>query len=225
MVSATLGGATASQPLALRPIGLSSLAFKPTSAIGGVLSPVSGTVQLECRAGPGPITVDLVADKPEAAHPVAPSIVVSAGLQSASFDIITEQVYVKTSAPISATANGVRKTKALTVLPWASVDPATALKFGGVVTGTTSATLSALLTNKGPNAFSVNGIAVTGTGASWFAHTHDCPGSLEPGSTCSIDVTFTPLSATSRSAKLSIATSATAAPLTVSLSGTGLPPP
>jgi hypothetical protein len=37
-------------------------------------------------------------------------------------------------------------------------------------------------------------------------------------------VTFGPLSATSRSAKLSVATSATATPLTVSLSGTGLPP-
>jgi hypothetical protein len=37
-------------------------------------------------------------------------------------------------------------------------------------------------------------------------------------------VTFRPLSATTRSAKLSVATSATATPLTVLLSGTGLPP-
>jgi len=182
-------------------------------------------MRLECLAGPGPITVDLVADKPEAAHPVAASVVVSAGLQLASFDVMTEQVYVKTPAVISATANGGKKTKALTVLPWASMNPATALKLGGVAVGTTSPTLSAVLTNKGAGAFAVNGIAVTGTGASRFAHTNDCPASLAPGVSCSIGVTFMPLSATSRSAKLSIATGATTAPLTVSLSGTGLPPP
>jgi hypothetical protein len=224
-VSATLDGVTVSQPLALRPIGLSSLAFKPTSAVGGTLPAVTGTVKLECRAGPGPITVDLASDKPAVAHPVAASVVVSAGLQSASFDIMAERVYVKTSALISATANGSKKSKALTVLPWAVVNSTPTLKFGGVVVGTTSAPLSAMLTNKGTGAFSVNGIAVTGTGYSSFAQTHDCPASLAPGASCSIDVTFMPLAATSRSAKLSIATSATTAPLTVGLTGTGLPPP
>jgi hypothetical protein len=224
-VSATLDGVTVSQPLALRPIGLSSLAFKPTSAVGGTLPAVTGTVKLECRAGPGPITVDLASDKPAAAHPVAASVVVSAGLQSASFDVMAERVYVKTSAPISATANGSKRTKVLTVLPWASVNPATALKFGGVVVGTTSPSLTAVLTNRGAGPFAVNGISVTGTGASWYAQTHDCPASLEPGASCSIGVTFMPLAANSRSAKLSIATSATTAPLSVSLSGTGLPPP
>jgi hypothetical protein len=220
-VSATLDAFTASQDLAVRPIGMQSIAYKPTAAVGGTLPAVAGTAKLECKAAPGPITVELASSKPEAAYPVAASIVVPAGLQSGSFDVMTEQVYAKTAAPISATANGIKKSKALTVYPWASVSP-TSLKFGGVTVGTTSGTLSATLTNKGVGAVSVDGIGLTGTGAAWYAQTNDCPASLAPGASCSIGVTFTPAAALSKSAKLSIATSATTAPLGVSLSGTGL---
>jgi hypothetical protein len=73
--------------------------------------------------------------------------------------------------------------------------------------------------------FSVSSISLTGTGASWFAQTNNCPASLAPGASCTISVTFTPQAALSKSAKVSIATSATATPLSVSLSGTGVLPP
>jgi hypothetical protein len=223
-VSATLGGATLSQSLTVRRIGMQAIAFKPTSAVGGTLPAVIGTAKLECKAGPGPITVDLASSKPEVAYPVAASIVVPAGLQSAPFDVMTEQVYAKTTAPISATANGIKKTKSLTVYPAASVSP-TSLKFGSVTVGTTSGTLSATLTNKGAGPFAVNGISLMGTGAAWYAQTNDCPASLAAGASCSIGVTFTPAAALSKSAKLSIATSATTTPLSVSLSGSGAVPP
>lgn len=223
-VSASLNGATASQPLSLRPMGPTSVLFKPTSTVGGMLPGVTGTVKLLCRAGPDPITVDLASARPEAAYPVAASVVVPVGVQSATFQMMSEQVYAKTLVSVSATANGITKSRSLTVLPWAFVDPPTALKFGGVVVGATSETRNATLTNKGAGAFAVNNISVSETGGSWFAQTNDCPASLAPGASCTIGVTFRPLSATSRSAKLSVATSATATPLTVSLSGTGLPP-
>jgi len=222
-VSATLDGATASQPLTIRPMGMQAITFKPTSAVGGALPAVVGTAKLECKAGPGPVTVDLASSKPEVAYPVAASIVVPVGLQSAPFDVMTEQVYAKTPAPISATANGIRKTKSLTVYPWASVSP-TSLRFGGVTVATVSGTLSATLSNKGVGAVSVDGIRLTGTGAAWYAQTNDCPASLAPGASCSIAVTFTPVAALSKSAKLTIANSATGTPLSVSLSGTGLTP-
>jgi hypothetical protein len=224
-VTATLDGATASRPLSLRPIGPQSLTFKPTSAVGGMLPGATATVKLECRAGPAPITVDLSATRPEVAYPVAASVVVPVGMQSAVFDVMTNQVYGKTLAPISAVANGVTQTKSLAVLPWAHVDPPTSLKFGGVVVGTTSNALNATLTNRGAGAFAVNQISVSGTGASWFGQTNNCPSSLAPGASCTIGVTFSPLSTSSRSAKLSVATSATTTPLTVSLLGTGLPAP
>lgn len=224
MVTATLDGVAVSQPLSLRPIGPKAMTFKPTSAVGGTLPGATAKVTLECRAGPTPITVELSTDKPEAAYPVAASVVVPVGVQSAVFDIMTNQVYGKVLAPISAAANGVTRTKSLTVLPWAYVDPPTNLKFGGVVVGTTSNALNATLTNKGAGAFAVNYISVTGTGASWFGQTNDCPASLAPGASCTIRVTFSPLSANSRTATLSVATSATTTPLTTRLSGTGLPP-
>jgi hypothetical protein len=223
-VTATLDGASTTQPLSLRPIGPKTMTFSPPSAVGGTLPAATAKLTLECRAGPGPITVDLSTAKSEVAYPVADSVVVPVGTQSAVFDVMTNQVYGKTLVPISAAANGVTVTKSLTVLPWAYVDPPTNLKFGGVVVGTTSNALNATLTNKGVGSFAVNSISVTGTGASWFAQTNDCPVALAPGASCTIGVTFRPLSTTNRTATLSVATSATTVPLTVRLSGTGLPP-
>jgi len=48
---------------------------------------------------------------------------------------------------------------------------------------------------------------------------------LDIGASCTIGVTFRPAFAAYKTAKLSIATSATATPLSVSLSGTGVLPP
>jgi hypothetical protein len=93
-----------------------------------------------------------------------------------------------------------------------------------VVVGATCEARNATLTNRGAGAFAVNGISISGTGESGFAQTNDCPALLAPGASCTIGVTFRPLSATTRSAKLSLDTSATTTPLTVLLSGTGLPP-
>jgi hypothetical protein len=224
LVTATLDGESASQPLSLRPIGPKTMTFKPTSTVGGTLPGATAKMTLECRAGPGPITVDLSTAKPEVAYPVAANVVVPVGTQTAVFDVMTNQVYGKALAPISASVNGTTTTRSLTVLPWANLDPPTSLKFGGVVVGTASDALNATLTNKGVGSFVVSYISVTGTGASWFAQTNDCPATLAPGASCTIGVTFRPLSATNRTATLGVATSATTAPLTVRLSGTGLPP-
>ncbi len=218
-VSATLDGFTASQDLAVRPIGMLSLAYKPSSVAGG--NPVVGTAKLECKAAPGPIEVVLASSNPAVANPVATSVFVPQGLQSATFDITTSPVLAKATASISGTANGIKKTKVLTVNPAASVSP-TSLKFGNVVVGTTSPVLGATLQNKGIASFAVTGISLTGSSAPLFAQTNDCPATLAAGASCTIGVTFSPTVAAAKSAKLSIATSATTAPLSVSLSGTGL---
>jgi len=93
------------------------------------------------------------------------------------------------------------------------------------VVDTTSAPLNATLTNAGAVAIAIDSIGVTGTYASWFPMTENCPASLAPGASCTITVTFQPLAAASRSAKVSIASNATATPMTVALSGTGVPTP
>ena len=218
-VIATLGAVSKSATLTVRPIGLSSISLLPTTQVGGLS--VAGKATLECNAAPGPIDVQLASNKGAVAYPVATTITVPQGLKSASFTVGTNKVLAKTSATISATANGITKSKTLSVTPAASVSP-TSLKFGNVTVGTTSGTLTATLTNKGAVPFSV-GISVTGTYASRFPQSNNCPANLAPGNSCTIGVKFRPLAAASRSATLAIATSATATPLSVSLSGTGIP--
>jgi hypothetical protein len=217
-VSVTLGPQKIAKPLALRSIGVSALSLTPTAVVGG--HPVTGKATLECKAGPGPITVDLSSNNATVANPVAASIVVPQGVQSATFTVTTHAVQAKSYATIAGSANGITKSRKLTLNVPAVVSP-TSLRFGSVAVGQTSAPLNAILTNKGAAAFSLNGISLTGTAASWFAQTNNCPASLAPGASCTISVTFKPLAAASKSAKLSIATGATSTALSVSLSGTG----
>ena len=217
-VVATLGAVSKSATLTLRRIGPSLISLVPTTQFGGLS--VAGKATLECVAGLGPIDVQLASNKGTVAYPVATTITVSQGLKSANFAVNTNKVLAKTSATISATANGITKSKTLSVTPAALVSP-TSLQFGNVKVGTTSGTLTATLTNKGAVPFSV-GISVTGTYASRFPQSNNCPANLPAGNSCAIGVTFHPLAAASRSANLTIATSATAIPLSVSLSGAGI---
>jgi hypothetical protein len=84
---------------------------------------------------------------------------------------------------------------------------------------------STTLYNKGAVRYMIDGITLTGTNEKYYAQTSDCGVKLDAGASCVIGVTFTPSVAGSKSAKVSIATSATATPLSVSLSGTGVLPP
>jgi hypothetical protein len=219
IVRATLGSTTRTEQLSVRPMGLVSLNVATPTVVGG--SKAIGKATLECKAAPGPITVELESSKPWLAYPVAVSIAVPQGTQSATFDIATNAVLSKTTATITGSANGSAKSKVLTITPAAAVRP-TRLQFGGVSVGSTSAAQSATLANKGALALSVSRIGIAGTYASWFAQTNNCGLTLNAGASCTIRVTFKPLSATSRSATLSIATSATGTPLSVSLTGTGI---
>ena len=216
---AKLGSVTLSQSLKVRPIGPLSVTLAPNPVFGG--NSVVGTANLECIAGPGPVEVALASSNTAVARPVATSIVVPQGLRSATFAVVTSPVFAKRTPSISGTANGITKARALTINPAALVSP-TSLNFGSVPVGQTSGTLSATLTNKGAVAFSVSSVSVVGTYASWFAQTNNCPATLAAGYSCTVRVTFKPPSASSRSARLSVATNATGTPLSVALSGTGI---
>jgi hypothetical protein len=217
-VNASLGSTTLGAPLTVRPMGMSLVSLSPISVIGG--NTVSGTAKLECAAGPGPVTVNLRSTNSAVANPTSATIAVPVGSTSAAFLVSTMSVGAKSTASISATANDVTKSKTLTVNPAASVSP-TSLSFGSVPVGTTSGVRNAILTNNGSVAFPVNSISITGTYASWFAQTNNCPANLAAGASCTIGVRFAPLAAATKLAKLSIATGATSTPLSVSLSGTG----
>jgi hypothetical protein len=199
-------------------MGVMSLTLSPTTAVGS--NAVAGIAKLECKAGPGPITVDLSSSNPAVANPVATSVVVPQGLQSVSFDVTTSLVQSKTAATITGTANGIQKSKTLTVTPAAVVTP-TALKFGNVPLNTSSS-LSTRLTNKGSTAFAVRSIGLGGPSPQYYWMTHTCRATLSPGAYCDITVQFTPTVAAYRSAYLYLATDATSLPLKVVVSGTGV---
>ena len=118
-VRATLGGTTRSKQLTVRPMGLASLAFATPTVVGG--NKTVGTATLECKAAPGPITVELESSRPAVAYPVAASISVPQGTKSATFDVATNAVLSKTTATITGTANGITKSKVVTVIPAAVV--------------------------------------------------------------------------------------------------------
>ena len=221
-VTVSLGAASLIQPLTVRPIGLTSLTLSPTTVVGGHTS--TGTATLECVAGPGPVSVNLSTSNDAVAAPIAPSVVVPQGLKSESFTVATSPVLSRSSAMITGEAGTTTKSRRLSVVPAAAVSPSS-LKFGSVTVGQTSAALIATLRNDGVVPLAVSGISVTGTYASWFAQTNNCPANLPAGASCAISVTFAPQAALSKSAKLRIATSGTIAPLGVSLSGTGVLPP
>jgi hypothetical protein len=109
--------------------------------------------------------------------------------------------------------------------PIAGLAPAT-LPFPSTTVGSTATALTATLSNTG-NA-TLTGIAITLTGAnpSDFATTSasTCGATLAAGSTCTIAVSFTPQSAASFAATLSVADDAAGSPQTVTLTGTGTAP-
>jgi FtsP/CotA-like multicopper oxidase with cupredoxin domain len=109
--------------------------------------------------------------------------------------------------------------------PIASVAPTT-LSFGNQLLATTSAALTATVSNTGTLPLTVSGSAVSGTNAGDFARVDGCTGTpVAAGGSCTISVTFTPSAGGNRAARLTINTSDPANPaLTVLLSGTGVAP-
>jgi len=97
----------------------------------------------------------------------------------------------------------------------------TSLSFGNQSVGTTSGTKGVQLKNTGNGALTISSIAISGTNATDFAQTNNCPGSLVPGAQCNINVNFSPTGFGTRTASLSISDDALNAPQTASLTGSG----
>jgi hypothetical protein len=99
------------------------------------------------------------------------------------------------------------------------------LTFGSQNTGGSSAAQSVTLTNIGTATLSSISISMAGANPGDFSQTNTCGSSVAAGANCTINVTFTPTIAGSRSASLSIADNANGSPQTVGLTGTGVAAP
>jgi hypothetical protein len=107
-----------------------------------------------------------------------------------------------------------------------SVSP-TSLSFGNQSQGTASPSQPVTLTNTGTAALTISSIATTGTNPADFSQTNTCPSSgstLAAGTSCTINVTFTPSTQAAESASLTIMDSDPTSPQSVPLTGTGTAP-
>ena len=103
--------------------------------------------------------------------------------------------------------------------PSASLSP-TSLTFASQNLGTTSAAQAVTLTNSGPGTLSITSIAASGD----YAQTNNCGTSLAVNASCTINVTFTPTVAGTRTGTLTVTDNASNGSQTASLTGTGVTP-
>jgi len=102
----------------------------------------------------------------------------------------------------------------------AEVQPGS-LNFGTQQVGTKSAPQPVTLTNTGSTAMSITQITVYELNYTDFLETNNCPSSLPARSSCTINVTFTPVKKGARTATLYITDSGGGSPQKASLSGVG----
>jgi len=97
----------------------------------------------------------------------------------------------------------------------------TSLTFSSQAVGTTSAPQQVILNNSQATALTINSIYGAGADPGDFNQTNDCGSSVAAGSSCTINVTFTPTASGSRTATLMISDGANNSPQQVTLTGTG----
>ena len=93
-----------------------------------------------------------------------------------------------------------------------------ALGFGSVATGSSSAAQAVTITNSGTAAAPVTAISTSGD----FSQTNNCGSSIAAGTSCAVNVVFTPSTTGTRSGNLTATVSGITT--TVALSGTGVAP-
>ncbi len=97
---------------------------------------------------------------------------------------------------------------------------ASSLTFGNEAVGTTSAAQTVVVNNNGHSPLSITLVSTTGD----FAEINTCSGPVAPNSSCTISVTFSPLTGGTLAGSLSITSNATNSPSVIPLTGTGLAP-
>lgn len=89
------------------------------------------------------------------------------------------------------------------------------MDFGLLQQGQQSGTQSVTVTNPGPNAATISGIAASGG----FSETNNCPSSLASGASCTVNVNITPTAIQTYSGLLAVNANTPFAPYLVNLSG------
>ncbi len=116
-----------------------------------------------------------------------------------------------TPVVVNVSGTGLAQTQTVAVTP-------TTMQFDPQVTGTTSAAQYITVTNTGNYQVTFTNVTIT-TG---YALSNGCTGTLPPGTSCQIGVTFTPTATGAKTGTVTITDSAKPGPQKVTLSGTGI---
>jgi trimeric autotransporter adhesin len=98
------------------------------------------------------------------------------------------------------------------------------LAFGSQVVGSV-ATKTVTVSNTGGADLAIEDVGISAADVGVFDQTSSCPPTLATGSSCSIDVRFTPDTVSAAAAVLTVTSNAPTSPDSVALSGTGITPP
>jgi hypothetical protein len=131
--------------------------------------------------------------------------------QAVSTDFPTANAFQATSGGSYGDAFVVK----ISLEPGASIS-STSLTFGSQNVGTTSAPQTVTLSSNGTAPLHITGMSASGD----FAETDNCGKGVAAGSTCALNVTFTPTAGGTRTGTLTINDNAGGSPQTVSLTGT-----
>jgi hypothetical protein len=100
---------------------------------------------------------------------------------------------------------------------------ASSITFASLVAGTSSPAQTVILTNVGTAVLNISSIAITGTNASLFSQTNNCPTTLAIGNYCTIIADFSPSAAGTFAAAITVTDNASTTTQSVALSGTATP--
>lgn len=209
-----------------------ALAFGATQVAASNTAPVPASVTLT-NTGAGTLTITAINKSGTNAGDFTPT-----GTCVGASVTVAPGASCTLSATFTPSATGTR-TATLTVASNAASNPAislsgtgsavpvpsvalsrTAVAFSTQTVGTTSAAQTVTLTNNGTGALTITQVATAPNPE--FSSTSTCVGTINPGASCSISVTFAPTAAGSRSGSLTITSNAAGSPNTVALSGTSV---
>ena len=132
------------------------------------------------------------------------------------------------TATLSASDNASGSPQSITLVgqglaaqPAVTLVPGT-LTFAATTQGITTPAQTITLTSAGSATLHISSVLLGGSNPSDFSMTNTCSGALAPNATCTINVTFTPIGAGSRTAVVTISDDAPNSPQNVALSGTGI---
>jgi hypothetical protein len=198
----------------------SSLTFAPV-AVGTSYTPQTVTITNTGPATANVSGVSVTGDYSQTNNcgslPTGSSCVVSvtfhpnaAGTRTGSLTVVSNAANSPATVSLTGTGSGGGSSATLAASP-------SSLTFGSTTVGATSAAQTVTLTNSGSAAATVSSIAAGGD----FGQTNGCGSSIAAGASCTVSVTFHPSGAGTRTGSLSVTSSATNSPTSVSLSGTG----